>query len=69
MKEEDRVTVNIGVTANVGDYNSIRVDCGLTLPAGENREETKAKLLAEVIDYAQVALDSAVEAIELPSDR
>lgn len=66
MKEEDKIRVSIGVTANIGNFNSIKVDVGVERSAGTDREKTKTDLVVEAIEYAQVALDSAIEAIDLP---
>lgn len=66
--EEDRIHISVGVTANIGNFSSIKVDTGLSksYSSDEEKEKLKVELMEEVIELAQLALDTAVEAIELP---
>lgn len=67
LSQSDKVWCSIGATVNVGNYESIKVDCGLTMDRSEfdSLEDAKAAVLREAIEMAQTAIDVAVETIDL----
>lgn len=46
MVKSEEVTVSIGATVNLGDFNSIRVEVGRTVPvkSGDTAEQTEKRL-------------------------
>ena len=69
--EKKDLWTTIGTTVNLGDYNSIRVECGMStnLLEDESSDDVKAKLIEEVLEFTQTALDVAVEEIRFPQKR
>lgn len=52
--EPVRATVNMGFTRNMGDYESLRIDIGLSASATEG--ETAAKVLDRVYEFVEARL-------------
>lgn len=70
MMIKKKIAVTVGATANLGDFHNIKVDCGVEeeveFKDNDELETKKAALLAEAIQYAQLALDTSVEHIQFP---
>ena len=49
-EDSNTIWVSIGLTKNIGNYESLRIDCGarVTLHEGDSRDDTWAKLWDEV---------------------
>ena len=61
LKNTKTVGVSIGATVNMGDYQSLRVDCWLTDEVQEN--ETHEEALTRVGKIAKEHLDYTIENI------
>ncbi len=63
----DRVWCNVGVTKNLGNYNSLKVDVGMAsdiIPEEETLQEAKERVLVEVLDYLNAAVEAALQSIQ-----
>ncbi len=63
----DRVWCNVGVTKNLGNYNSLKVDVGVAsdiIPEEETLQEAKERVLVEVLDYLNAAVEAALQSIQ-----
>ena len=59
LASEKIVGVNVGVTLNMEDYNSLRVDCWATDYVGEN--ETHDEAYARVLEVVDSTLQSTIK--------
>lgn len=59
MSEADRVTTTIGVTRNLGDYNSVRIDCQYetAVRSGEDESDAVARSWAFVEKQVEEKLE------------
>lgn len=59
----DRITVSLGLTKNLGNFNSLRVDAGIEsdVREGETTEDAYARLWALVDSQIAEQLESAEE--------
>lgn len=61
-----RISLNLGITLNAGNYRSVHADAGLTIdrPAGLTTDQTFTWLEGVLMDKVEHALDQLLGAIE-----
>ena len=66
-KQAAKVFVNLGVTLNMGNYESLKVDGGLTVSVGATQEEIgeAVQTFYEVASFTQVALEKKMPELKL----
>lgn len=63
MSEAPRVTYSVGYTKNMGDFNSLRIDVGLTdsVQDGETLEQASDRIYARVSEELVRRLNEELE--------
>ena len=59
----ESVTVTYGLTINIGDYNSVRVDCSMTSRFSGDADAAYKATLAKVVGYVEAEAQKVQSAI------
>ena len=63
MVQHESVTVTYGLTINIGDFNSVRVDCSMTSRFSGDADAAYKATLAKVVGYVEAEAQKVQSAI------